>query len=192
VQLVRQLSDAKCKEGSSWGQDKGGIWVDKGCQAEFVVGVAAHPTDSGKGASAKDQRVSCVSGDGKKNYCDVDTQGAQVKLVRQEGMQPCEEGSTWGFDRRGIWVDRGCRGEFLVLSGDATSRAVGPSGQERSCTKSVGKQVANELVRRCLQVSPATHPPCNAQNSCQLIEDEIQRGCGLLGEKAPTFCGENQ
>jgi len=192
VQLVRQLSDAKCKEGSSWGQDKIGIWVDKGCQAEFVVGVAAHPADSEKGANAKDRRIRCVSDDGRKNYCDVDTQGAQVKLVRQEGMQPCEEGSTWGYDRRGIWVDRGCRGEFLVLGSDAAVRAEGSSGQEKSCTKSVGKQVANELVRRCLQVSPATHPPCNAQNSCKLIEDEIQRGCGLLGEKAPTLCGENQ
>ena len=192
VQLVRQLSDAKCKEGSSWGQDKSGIWVDKGCQAEFVVGVAAHPSDSGKGANAKNQRISCTSDDGRKNYCDVDTQGTQVKLVRQQGMQPCEEGSTWGYDRRGIWVDRGCRGEFLVQSGDSAVSAEGSSGQAKSCTKSVGKQVANELVRRCLQVTPATHPPCNAQNSCKLIEDEIQRGCGLLGEKAPAFCGENQ
>jgi peptide methionine sulfoxide reductase MsrB len=192
VQLVRQLSDAKCKEGSSWGQDKSGIWVDKGCQAEFVVGVAAHPSGSGKGANAKSQRISCTSDDGRKNYCDVDTQGAQVKLVRQQGMQPCEEGSTWGYDRRGIWVDRGCRGEFLVQSGDSAVSAEGSNGQEKSCAKSVGKQVANELVRRCLQVTPATHPPCNAQNSCRLIEDEIQRGCGLLGEKAPAFCGENQ
>jgi len=189
VQLVRQLSDTKCKEGSSWGQDKSGIWVDKGCQAEFVVGVAAHPADSGKGASAKSQRISCSSNDGRKNYCDVDTQGAQVKLVRQEGMQPCTQGSTWGYDRQGIWVDRGCRGEFLVQSGDAGVGAEGSGGQDKSCAKSVGKQVANELVRRCLQVSPATHPPCNAQNSCKLIEDEIQRGCGLLGEKAPAFCG---
>lgn len=192
VELVRQLSDAKCKEGSSWGQDKSGIWVDKGCQAEFVVGVAAHPTDSGKGASAKSQRISCQSNDGRKNYCEVDTQGAQVKLVRQEGMQPCMEGSTWGHDRQGIWVDRGCRGEFLVQSGDAAVSAEGSGGQQKSCAKSVGKQVANELVRRCLQVSPATRPPCDAQNSCKLIEDEIQRGCGLLGEKAPAFCGDKE
>src|SRR5215468_7907922 len=85
VELVRQLSDAKCKEGSSWGRDKSGVWVDKGCQAEFVVGVAAHPFDSTKAANAKEQRVTCVSDDGRKNYCDVDTQGAQVRLVRQQG-----------------------------------------------------------------------------------------------------------
>ena len=192
VQLVRQLSEARCKEGSSWGHDKNGIWVDKGCRGEFVVGVAAHPADAGQGAVAESQRISCTSDDGKKNYCDVDTQGVQVKLVRQQGMQPCMEGSTWGYDRRGIWVDRGCRGEFVLERGDAAVSAEGSGGPEKSCAKSVGKQVANELVRRCQQVSPATHPPCNAQNSCKVIEDEIQRGCGLLGEKAPAFCGENR
>jgi hypothetical protein len=192
VQLVRQLSEVRCKEGSSWGHEKNRIWVDKGCRGEFVLGVAAHPAEGGQGAGAKSQRISCASDDGKKNYCDVDTAAAQVKLARQQGMQPCTEGSTWGYDRRGIWVDRGCRGEFVVQRNDATVGAEASGGLERSCAKSVGKQVANELVRRCLQVSPAAHPPCNTENSCKLTEDEIQRGCGLLGEKAPVFCGENQ
>jgi hypothetical protein len=58
--------------------------------------------------------------------------------------------------------------------------------------KSWEKTVANELVRQCLEVSPATHSPCNAQNSCKLIEDEIQRGCGLLGANPPAFSGENK
>jgi len=25
-----------------------------------------------------------------------------------------------------------------------------------------------------------------------VMEDEIQRGCGLLGANAPAFCGENK
>jgi hypothetical protein len=187
VQLVRQRSNAKCTEGSSWGQDSRGIWVDKGCEADFVVGVPGHPAGSDK-AGGKSQRISCASFDGKKDYCDVDTQGAKVQLTRQIGMAPCMEGSTWGYDRRGVWVDRGCNGEFLVLTGSELG-AGDSSG--KNCVKTVGKQVANELVRRCLQVSPATHPPCNAQNSCKLIEDEIQRGCGLLGASAPEFCGRN-
>jgi hypothetical protein len=35
-----------------------------------------------------------------------------------------------------------------------------------------------------------THPPCNGQNSCSLIIDEIKRGCGLLQQNIPTFCAE--
>src|SRR5467141_2118383 len=105
------------------------------------------------------------------------------------GMAPCMEGSTWGYDRRGVWVDRGCNGEFLV---QAVSELGAGDSSGKSWAKTVSKPVANELVRQCLQVSPATHPPCNAQNSCKLIEDEIQRGCGLLGANAPAFCGENK
>jgi hypothetical protein len=188
VQLVRQRSNAKCKEGSSWGHDTQGIWVDKGCEADFVVGVPGHPAGSGK-TGGQSERISCASFDGRKNYCDADTQGAKVQLTRQTGTAPCMEGSTWGYDRRGIWVDRGCNGEFLVQAGSELG-AVDSSG--KSCAKTVGKQVANELVRQCLQVSPGTHAPCNAQNSCKVMEDEIQRGCGLLGANAPAFCGENK
>lgn len=33
--LVKQLSNAPCEEGRSWGWSRNGIWVDKGCRAEF-------------------------------------------------------------------------------------------------------------------------------------------------------------
>lgn len=29
-------------------------------------------------------------------------------------------------------------------------------------------------------ISPATHPPCNAENSCELIKSEIKRSCELF------------
>jgi hypothetical protein len=35
VQLVRQLSDAACVQGRSWGYGRNGIWVSQGCRAEF-------------------------------------------------------------------------------------------------------------------------------------------------------------
>jgi hypothetical protein len=37
VELYRQLSEARCRYGSSWGYDRKGIWVDKGCRGEFVI-----------------------------------------------------------------------------------------------------------------------------------------------------------
>jgi len=55
----------------------------------------------------------CSSDDGQRTFCEADT-GRGVRLVRQISGSPCEEGRTWGYDRRGIWVDRGCRGEFAV------------------------------------------------------------------------------
>jgi hypothetical protein len=64
------------------------------------------------------------------------------------------------------------------------------TGGATSCLVSVGTKRSTELVRECVQVSPATHPPCNAQNACSLVVDEIRRGCGLLGQDAPGFCAE--
>ncbi len=66
--------------------------------------------------------ITCSSDNGKRNYCAADTRGG-VRLVRQISGSPCQEGSTWGYDSRGIWVDRGCRAEFGV-SGSSTGGAV--------------------------------------------------------------------
>lgn len=38
VRLVRQISNADCRQGRSWGFDRNGIWVDDGCEAHFQVG----------------------------------------------------------------------------------------------------------------------------------------------------------
>jgi hypothetical protein len=38
VRLVRQLSEARCENGRSWGTDRGGIWVSQGCRAQFAIG----------------------------------------------------------------------------------------------------------------------------------------------------------
>ena len=37
VRLVNRLSGADCREGRSWGWSRDGIWVDRGCRADFVV-----------------------------------------------------------------------------------------------------------------------------------------------------------
>ncbi|MBS0293379.1 MAG: DUF1311 domain-containing protein [Proteobacteria bacterium] len=63
-----------------------------------------------------------------------------------------------------------------------------PASAQRSCAEEAGAVKAERYVAQCLQVSPATHPPCNAANACALIADEIKRGCGLLGKDAPKFC----
>ena len=59
----------------------------------------------------------------------------------------------------------------------------------RSCAQEIGRQPAQALATRCRALSPATHPPCNAANSCAIIEDEIARSCALLGDEAATTSG---
>jgi len=76
---------------------------------------------------------------------------------------------------------------IMVMS--LVALAAAPAAAQ-SCRVTAGTGVAAELVRRCQQVSPATHPPCNAENPCGLIIGEIRRGCGMLGADAPRFCRE--
>ena len=77
--------------------------------ATTVVGVAP-PVPA-----RADSYVNCSSQNYQRNWCPVYS-GGRAYLERQysDGRGPCMEGSTWGQDRRGIWVDRGCRARFRV------------------------------------------------------------------------------
>lgn len=56
---------------------------------------------------------SCESTNGQRQYCPGDVSNG-VRMVRQLGDTECVEGYNWGRDDRGVWVDRGCRAEFMV------------------------------------------------------------------------------
>jgi hypothetical protein len=60
---------------------------------------------------------------------------------------------------------------------------------QRSCSTEIGAAAAARRVAVCRNVSPATHPPCNAVNSCAMIEHEIARSCALFDGSAPTMKG---
>jgi hypothetical protein len=60
---------------------------------------------------SRGRTITCASANLQRTYCDADTRSG-VSLIRQLGNDRCEQGSSWGYTDRGIWVDRGCRGEF--------------------------------------------------------------------------------
>ncbi|MGA2435438.1 MAG: DUF3011 domain-containing protein [Bryobacteraceae bacterium] len=103
VELVRQTSEAPCHKGETWGWDDRGIWVDHGCRADFNVTVPRQ--DPGT--------IVCASEHYARVFCPVDTQG-RVRMVHQLGDVPCRQNETWGSNDHGIWVDHGCRAEFVV------------------------------------------------------------------------------
>lgn len=110
VDLVRQLSRSACIRERSWGWSEQGVWVSGGCRAEFRTrggGRVGGPAAGGL------QSLRCESVDGRKRHCPVDTRGG-VRLVRQLSRTACIEGDSWGHDRRGVWVQGGCRADFEV------------------------------------------------------------------------------
>jgi len=118
VRLTKRHSDADCVEGRTWGQDPRGVWVDRGCRADFEVAVGGSPGGGNYGPdwnTGQVTAVTCSSQDRKRHYCSADTRWG-VRLAKQRSGSPCTQGSTWGYDGNGIWVDRGCRADFEVLS----------------------------------------------------------------------------
>ena len=68
--------------------------------------------------------------------------------------------------------------------------ALEPVGAPVSCLNDIGQAAAQRLVDRCIAVSPATHPPCNVANPCEMIQGEIERSCEMYapGEAKPAEC----
>jgi Protein of unknown function (DUF3011) len=110
VRLVRQISGSACIQGQTWGLDNRGLWVDRGCRADFAVGRGGYGPPPGP---PPPQIVTCSSNNGKRNWCDTGGR-RNIQLNRQISGSPCIQGQTWGIDNRGLWVDNGCRAEFRV------------------------------------------------------------------------------
>lgn len=114
--LARKLSDSPCIEGRTWGWDRGSIWVSHGCRADFVSGGGwwGHQPGPGPGyGPGYGQTVRCESNDNRRRHCSASIR-YDVVLQRQLSDTRCIQGRNWGWDRSGIWVDEGCRGEFGV------------------------------------------------------------------------------
>jgi len=150
VNIARQRSDASCIAGRTWGYDGRGIWVDRGCRADFYLsssnagGYGQYGPNNGRGGPyygggnsgpyygggnsgpyygnggygnyGGASRITCESNDMRRHYCSAATSGG-VQMIRQHSQAACIEGRTWGYNRSGVWVDRGCRAEFAVNTG---------------------------------------------------------------------------
>ncbi|MFM8412131.1 MAG: DUF3011 domain-containing protein [Alphaproteobacteria bacterium] len=68
----------------------------------------------GTGNGNATSRVVCSSNNWSYQQCPVRTQGRQFRLERQLSNQACIRGDNWGVMPGGLWVDRGCAGEFGI------------------------------------------------------------------------------
>lgn len=120
VTLLRQISRNACIRNNSWGVDDEGVWVARGCRAEF----GREEDSDAASASLSDTRtrvLRCESQGHGLYRCPIEIAG-DVRLTRQLSRMDCELGESWGYDEQGIWVARGCGAEFEV---EAVSRRSG-------------------------------------------------------------------
>ena len=150
VRMTNQRSGSPCIQGQTWGYNNQGIWVDRGCRADFWLGGGYHGGGNGGGnggggyypGGGGGQSITCSSDNGKRNYCNVNTRGG-VRMVNQRSGSPCIQGQTWGYNSSSIWVDRGCRADFVVGSGGGGGGGNwngGGGSQTITCSSNDGKR----------------------------------------------------
>ena len=109
AQLSRTLSNAVCREGYSWGERRGTVWVSRGCRAEFVES----GSDWGPGRPGSNYSVTCSSEDDRYRTCAWQSRFGRPYLIETLSRTACVQGRTWGYtSNNAIWVDGGCRGRF--------------------------------------------------------------------------------
>ena len=87
----------------------------------FLIFIAAALLAASAASAQARPTISCESREYRYNRCEAYTDG-HATLVSQQSQAPCIRGQTWGFDDRGIWVDKGCAGEFEVGGGHSYGR----------------------------------------------------------------------
>jgi hypothetical protein len=134
VRVYRQISQTPCIEGTSYRVMRGAIEVRRGCRAVFASagyneggGWGGSGGGSWGGSGSGYATVRCESVDGRRRYCPMDTRNG-VRLERELSSSPCIRGTSWGSDRNGVWVTRGCRAEFAGFSGWGGSGGSGGGG----------------------------------------------------------------
>lgn len=104
-----------CRPGN-WGFDRNGVWVDNGCRAVFNVATRGGGGGWNGGNNGRPgQIVRCESWQFQPARCGMDTRGG-VNIQRVIAGD-CRRGN-WGWDRNTVWVDNGCRADFISASGN--------------------------------------------------------------------------
>jgi hypothetical protein len=60
------------------------------------------------------QTFRCESPNGQPRFCRLPFQASRIDIHRQLSRTRCSEGYNWGWRHDGVWVERGCRAEFVV------------------------------------------------------------------------------
>ena len=138
ARLLSQASRSACIEGRTWGWNTRGVWVANGCRGQFQLGGRGNDDRYGYGTHDRypyddrygnndhygnndpygynntGRRLTCQSQDSRYNFCRVSGYIRQAQIQRQLSSSQCQYNYSWGYRSDGIWVDRGCRAEFVV------------------------------------------------------------------------------
>ena len=110
--------------------------------------------------------LTCASRDGSYQYCRADTRNF-VQLTRQLPGARCQQDYSWGYDYRGIWVDRGCRAQF---SFGRTEKGSG-----------VGTAVAAGILGAIVLGAIASHSSSDDHNDASIRPRDYRNDAVIIG-----------
>jgi hypothetical protein len=143
--LVRDNSNGRCRENSTWGTRNGVIWVTDGCRGRFEK---RRGNGGGGGGGGSGQQVfDCRSTDGRLQECSIG-RGNSARLVREYSSGRCRQGSTWGTREGVVWVTNGCMAQFERTGNGNSGGWLGGSSAaqaEQACIKEVQRRGARIL-----------------------------------------------
>lgn len=117
----------------------------------------------------------------------LSSMGLGVALLALAGCGAPQENRTQAVTGNDVAPAATANAAPSVPAADPATAAAVPGAL--SCTAEIGAAAAQKLVKSCINTSPATHPPCNAANSCAMIEDEIARSCALFDGRGDPMPG---
>ena len=138
ARVTQQLSKKVCREGGNWGQRQGKVWVSDGCRARFGEDPSSY---WGQGSG---RRATCESKDGRYRECAVNFTG-RAQVTRQLSSSACLYNRDWGQRAGLVWVNNGCRAEFVDANGSNNGYgnqypySNGGSGRKITCASQNGK-----------------------------------------------------
>ncbi len=71
--------------------------------------------------------LTCKSFTDRKTYCGFPPSGAAPVVQRQLSRAPCVLGTSWGVDKRGLWVANGCQAVFAMSFNNGPGNSYPPN-----------------------------------------------------------------
>lgn len=122
VEIKKVVSDTDSVPGNNWGWDQKQIWVDDGLRADFTMTYTSDPNNcvyrqTGPQCIPNSQFIQVSSNDFKKVQSDkIDGNIITVYVTEIRSDVIPTDDTYWGWKDGRIWVDKGFRANFIVLT----------------------------------------------------------------------------
>ncbi len=191
LRAVRQtaaIGGGFCLQGFSWGYESGHVWVDLGCSGTFDVEVQREVTAERQQRRAARQTfteaLDCRAQGRQRLECPVDGRIENVEPVGSFTSIPCRYGTSWGYERRHVWVERGCEARFNVTF---TRRIAEPAPEPAPARRDEPQVTRDKAPAR--GIADAALSDIVAQGACTGLYPSL--GSGGFVFAVPRECSQN-